>query len=161
MNSHFQSFDGESFVPIPDDNTPIPTRRMTDTSLEIIAHKLSRIAADLTQVKEDNAKAIDRLEQSMRYTHATLTEATDKAAKAAETAKEDVKGILGEVMANAFPDGDVSGHRAAHESWIRKVDESAAFWRKMREELTKYGLIAFLGFVAVSAWQSFLQGPHK
>lgn len=161
MPSQFQSFDGESFTPILDETTPIPTRRMTDTNLEIIAHKLSRIAADLTQVKEDNAKAIEHLEQSMRYTHATLSEATERAAKAAEIAKESVKEVVEEAMANAFPDGDVNGHRAAHEAWIKKVDESAAFWREMREELTKYGLIAFLGFVVVAAWQSFLQGPSR
>lgn len=155
----FHEFDGENLHPI--DPSNIPTRRATDTNLEIIAHKLSRIAAELSEYKADNTEAIKRLEQSMRYTHATLTESIQRAAEAAESAKISVKDTISEVMEAAYPDGDADGHRHAHEAWIKKTEENAAFWKKMREELTKYGLVAFLGFAAVALWQSFLQGPHK
>lgn len=155
----FQHFDGENLTPV--EHAAIPTRRMSDTNLEIIAHKLSRIATDLTQVKEDNAAAIKQLEQSMRWTHATLAEATKRAAEVAETAKESVREVVAEAMSDAFPGGDSTGHREAHLAWIKKAEESAAFWRKMREELTRYGLIAFLGFAAIALWQSFLKGPPQ
>ena len=159
MTSQFHEFDGEQLQPI--DPSLITTRRATDTNLEIIAHKLSRIAAEFMEYKQNNAEAIKRLEQSMRYTHATLTESIQRAADAAESEKTSVNETMSEIAARAYPDGDPDGHRHAHEAWIRKVEENAAFWRKMREELTKYGLIAFLGFAAVALWQSFLQGPHK
>lgn len=157
MTTGFQNFDGERLSPITDEQVVIPTRRMTDTNLEIIAHKLSRIATDLTQVKED----YKRLEQSMRYTHATLTEATTRAAEAAEAAKESVKATIEESMSKAYPDGDPDGHRIAHEAWIKRAEESAAFWRKMREKLAEHGLIVFLGFALLAVWQAFLRGPMK
>lgn len=160
MTSGFHEFDGDNFTPI-DVHTPIPNRRATDTNLEIIAHKLSRIANELTQVKEENSEAIKRLEQSMRYTHATLTEATTRAAEAAEAAKESVKATIEEAMSKAYPDGDPDGHRIAHEAWIKKVEESAAFWKKMREKLAEHGLIVFLGFAILALWQAFLRGPMK
>lgn len=155
----FHEFDGEDLRPI--DPSLIPTRRATDTNLEIIAHKLSRIATEFSEYKQDNAEAIKRLEASMRYTHATLTESITRAADAAESAKESVADAIAEGMAAAYPDGDPDGHRHAHEAWIQKAEESAAFWKKMREELTKYGLIAFIGFAVVALWTQFLQGPHK
>lgn len=65
------------------------------------------------------------------------------------------------LMADAFPEGDPKGHRKHHEAVIAKAEARAAFWRKMVEELTKYGLIGFLVWLATSAWQAFLQGPHK
>lgn len=156
----FHHFDGDNLIPH-EEHTPAPARRMSDTNLEIIAHKISRLASEFSEYKADNAKAVERMEQSMRYTHATLTEATNRAAVAAETAKESVRTIVAEAMSDAFPDGDSAGHREAHEAWIKKVEESAAFWRQMRGDLIKYGLIAFLGFAVVAIWQSLLKGPSQ
>lgn len=160
MSPKFEIFDGENLRPH-DEREPAPSRRMSDASLEIIAHKISRLAGEFSEYKAENARAVERMEQSMRYTHATLTEATERAAKAAETAKESVREIVSDALSDAFPDGDPDGHRIAHEAWIKKVEESAAFWKKMREELIKYGLFAFLGFCVVAVWQSLVLGPPK
>jgi hypothetical protein len=65
------------------------------------------------------------------------------------------------LMAQAFPDGDPDGHRRHHEAVIAKAEARAEFWRKMAYEITKYGLLGFIGWLGVTTWQAFLQGPHK
>ena len=66
-----------------------------------------------------------------------------------------------DMMKKAFPEGDPEGHRRHHELVIQRAEESAEFWRKMRIEIGKWGLISVIGFLVVSAWHSFLQGPTK
>lgn len=62
-------------------------------------------------------------------------------------------------IAAGFPDSDPIGHRRYHEAEIRRAEEKAQFWGKLRLELTKWGLLGFLGWAAVSLWQEFLKGP--
>ena len=156
--TNFQEFDGEELREI---NPDVPARRASDTNLEIIAHKMSRIAAEFTEHKQDSAAAIDRLEQSMRYTHATLTESIQRAQEAAKSAEKSVKASVEEAMVSAFPYGDSDAHRKVHESYIREAEERAEFWRKMKEELAKYGLFAFIGFAGIALWTHFLKGPQS
>ena len=71
---------------------------------------------------------------------------------------------IGEAMAKvlkAFPGDDPDGHRRHHEAVIREAEAKAAFWEKMKYELVRWGLIAFLGWAAYSLWHTFLQGPPK
>lgn len=156
--TNFHEFSGDELKPI--DTSEVQVRRASDASLEIIAHKVSRIAQEFTEHKHESAKAIDRLEQSMRYTHATLTESIQKAAQAAKSAEESVKTNVEEAMQSAFPYGDSDAHRKVHESYIKEAEDRAKFWRKMQEELMKYGLLGFIGFAAVALWNHFLKGPH-
>jgi hypothetical protein len=161
----FTNFDTGEIVhplaPNSDEKRQTPARRATDTNLEIIAHKTTRMASEFTEFKGDMHKAIDRLEASMRYNHATLTEAIHRAAEVAANAEVAAKESVHHALDAAFPDGDPEGHRRHHEAVIKKAEESAEFWATMRKEIGKWGLISVIGFLAVSAWQSFLQGPHK
>jgi hypothetical protein len=59
---------------------------------------------------------------------------------------------------SAFPNGDTIAHREAHEAWIDEVKSRADFWKKMKFELAKWGLIGFLGWSAIQLWQAFLKG---
>lgn len=162
MTANFTEFDGEDHKPIAlVDQRQAPDRRATNTNLEIIAHKTSRLAGEFTEFKGDMHKAIDRIEAAMRYNHATVTEAVQRASSTADLAREDVKAAVKEAMASAFPDGDPDGHRRHHELVIKRAEAQAAFWDKMKVELGKYGLLGFLGWAAYSLWNSFLQGPHK
>ena len=68
---------------------------------------------------------------------------------------------VSKLMVSAFPDGDPDGHRRHHEAVLAKAEARAAFWKKMFFELCKYGLIGFMGWLALTAWNAFLQGPHK
>lgn len=65
------------------------------------------------------------------------------------------------LMADAFPEGDPKGHRKHHEAVIAKAEARAAFWKKILEELSKYGLLGFFGWLVTLAWSGFIQGPHK
>ena len=68
---------------------------------------------------------------------------------------------LSRLMMAAFPGGDPGGHKAAHLAWIKKEEEKAEFWRTMRKELAKWGLIALVTWAGVALWNAFLSGPHK
>lgn len=65
------------------------------------------------------------------------------------------------LMADAFPEGDPGGHRRHHELVMQQAEEKAEFWRSMRKEVGKWGLLGVLGFLVAAAWRSFLMGPLK
>ncbi len=62
---------------------------------------------------------------------------------------------------HGFPTDDPDGHRIWHESEIKRIKDRAEFWQKMTYELSKYGLIGFIGWAAYALWQAFLHGPGK
>lgn len=65
------------------------------------------------------------------------------------------------LMNQSFPKGDGDGHRRHHEASIQAAEDRAAFWRTMRTEISKYGLLGFLGWALYALWAAFLLGPHK
>jgi hypothetical protein len=64
------------------------------------------------------------------------------------------------IMNKSFPEGDPHGHRRHHELSIKAAEDKAAFWKKMRDEISKYGLIGIIGWVAFVAWAAFVKGPR-
>jgi hypothetical protein len=96
----------------------------------------------LVQQVHDKIEAMDaRLTQHM--TDETLTLAEE----------------IANLMNKSFPQGDPEGHRAYHEASIKRAEANAEFWSKMRFEISKWGLIGFLGWfigmVAVSVWKNY------
>jgi hypothetical protein len=65
------------------------------------------------------------------------------------------------LMRKAFPEGDPDGHRRHHELVIKQAEARAAFWQKMSFEISRWGLIGFLGWAAIALWKSFLVGAVK
>lgn len=65
------------------------------------------------------------------------------------------------LMCKSFPQGDPDGHRAAHEAWIKREEDKTEFWKKMRFEVSRWGIIGLLGWLAIVAWKAVLQGPGK
>ena len=69
---------------------------------------------------------------------------------------------IAKLMNKSFPQGDPEGHRAYHEDSIKRAEANAEFWSKMRFEISKWGLIGFLGWfigmVAVSVWKTNFRG---
>lgn len=61
----------------------------------------------------------------------------------------------------AFPDGDIEGHRAYHESLILRNKDIGDFFKKLTFELAKWGILGLASFLAYAAWVRFLQGPMK
>lgn len=79
-------------------------------------------------------------------------------------AKEQAEALavaIAELTEEAFIAGDLAAHRRQHKAQIEAVEQRAEFWRKLLFELTKYGLIAFVGWLALNAWHAFLQGPKQ
>ena len=143
----------------PLDKRDSPGRRATDSSLEVIAHKVSRIAGEFTEFKGEVKAAIEEMRKEIRYNHAMHAEAIARANETAEAAHEAVKRAVKEAMSDAFPGGDPDGHRRHHEAVIRHAEQRAEFWQAMRKEIGKWGLISVLGFLAMAAWRAFLKGP--
>ena len=67
---------------------------------------------------------------------------------------------INRLMCRAFPGSDPDGHRAAHEAQMKAITDRAEFWKKMLFELSKFGLIGFLGWAALALWKNFIQGPQ-
>ena len=65
---------------------------------------------------------------------------------------------IAKLMNKAFPEGDPEGHRAYHDASIKAAKDRADFWAKMRFEISKWGLIGFLGWsvgmIAVAVWDT-------
>ncbi len=61
----------------------------------------------------------------------------------------------------AFPEGDADGHRLAHLKQMEAIEARAEFWKKMLFEVSKYGLIGVVGWMALKLWTAFIAGPGK
>lgn len=66
---------------------------------------------------------------------------------------------LAAIMSVSFPGGDGVGHRTYHEAQMQAVLDKAQFWKTMRTEVSKYGLLGIIGWVTYAVWISFLKGP--
>ena len=66
---------------------------------------------------------------------------------------------IAKLMNSAFPAADPDGHRLYHEAQMRAAEDRADFWKKMRFEIAKYGLLGFLGWavgvIAVAVWARY------
>ena len=67
---------------------------------------------------------------------------------------------IANIMNKSFPEGDPQGHRRHHELSIKAAEDKAAFWKKMRDEVAKYGLIGIIGWLSFVAWAAFVKGPR-
>lgn len=66
-----------------------------------------------------------------------------------------------EALVKGFPDGDADGHRRAHEAWIDEKKHKAQFYRDLRKELAKWGLITFTALIIGWIWMAFKIEVHK
>lgn len=59
----------------------------------------------------------------------------------------------------AFPDGDLDGHRRAHAAQIRRAEEQAEFWRRMRikmGEMTVWALLVCVAAIVAYYWNGHM-----
>lgn len=75
--------------------------------------------------------------------------------------KDDLRNTVRDALAEGFPEGDASAHRAHHEGLIKAANERAEFYKALRVKLAEWGLIAFAGWALWALWQAFLLGPRK
>ena len=67
---------------------------------------------------------------------------------------------IAKLMNTAFPGSDPQGHRVYHETQMAAIADNAAFWKTMRNEVSKWGILGVLGFIVIAAWKHFLEGPR-
>jgi hypothetical protein len=96
----------------------------------------------LVQQVHDNQQALDgKLTQHM----------TDETRRLAEA--------VADILKRSFPEGDADGHRKAHEQQMQTIAARAEFWKKLSFEVSKYGLVGLVGWLAYAAWIALLKGP--
>lgn len=102
----------------------------------------------LMQLIADSNEKLEQLAESGRQTRRLVEEALEM-----------TKG-LSEEFRGAFPSGDPEAHREYHEALIGEARQRKEFWNKLVFELTKWGLIGFLGWLVIQVWTGALKGPH-
>ena len=55
-------------------------------------------------------------------------------------------------LRSAFPDGDVRGHCDAHKEMIEAAQAQKQFWKGMREEIGKRGVLAIIVLLCGLIW---------
>jgi hypothetical protein len=66
---------------------------------------------------------------------------------------------LADCLSKGFPGGDPNGHRVYHEALIHRVEARAEFWQKLLFELTKWGVILFIGWAFAALWRAAISVP--
>lgn len=115
----------------------------------------------ITETRRTSDPVLAELLQMVSETHGILRSHMhdhDLNHQAVETKLEDLHKEIG-IVVQGFPENDPLAHREFHAEYARRMKEKADFWRKLSFELSKYGLIGFLGWTAYALWKAFLQGP--
>jgi len=115
-------------------------RRNGDTALLLLVQKVHE---DVKGMKVDVVGLTSRLDVHMRDETLALAMA------------------VSELMIKSFPQGDPDGHKALHEADIQAAKDKAEFWKKMRFELSRAGILAFLVWAGVQVWKGALAGPSS
>ena len=115
--------------------------------------------AALAERRNDvNAALMHLIEELTKQVH-EMREENKRSQAACELERvqreKDRDNIIARLLAESFPAGDHEAHRKYHERLIKADEEKIAFWKKMREELTKWGLIGFCGWFIVFAGHAF------
>lgn len=126
---------------------------------ESIAANLHGAMRDVRDSKSDSVTAqlvgmVDRLQ----------TRFLDHMLEEKETVKE-LQGFIERLdskvsdFISAFPDGDATSHRIAHEVQMKLARESHDFWSKIKFTLVALLLTAATSWVVFVVWKAFLIGP--
>ena len=99
------------------------------------------------------------LHEDVKTVKVSITALDDRLSKHMTDETTELAAAIADIMQKSFPEGDPSGHRKHHELSIKAAEDKAAFWKKMREEVSKYGLISLIGWLSFVAWAAFVKGP--
>ena len=102
-------------------------RRAADPLVEMLLHKVGGMEARITQLFTER---IDELRKELRQE-------------------------LHNELKNLVPDGDVAGHKLAHEIMIKNATRWEGFKYSVLEHITKTVMLAFLIYLGVSMFEYF------
>ncbi len=126
---------------------------------EEVASNIHRAMRDVRDKAGDDLTAqlvgmVDRL-QGRLLDHMLETRETVKDVKDGLTR---VETKVTEFIA-AFPNGDATLHRVAHENQICIAKERRLFWGRIKFTFVALALTAVTGWIAIVVWKAFLLGP--
>ena len=104
---------------------------------------------------------LNTIHTDVQYVKAAQKSMGETLAAHIETEPAEWAELLKDLSNNAFPSGDPEGHRKYHEDEMAMVAARAEFWKKMLFEVSKYGVIGVVGWLAYTVWAAFLNGPSK
>ena len=105
-----------------------------------------RAGEELTHSDFGRLERLRDTDERMR-TLTNTVQALVEEVRAQRVEQHEVEGVLKahidreeQMLAAAFPDGDVNGHRAAHESMMRASAAQEKFWQELKVDLAKKSL---------------------
>lgn len=114
---------------------------------------------NMTVFEERRQRTDDAILLHIKELQSAVRAIDDKLSQHLEEEEAALAKTMENLLKNAFPDSDPDGHRRAHEAWIKKEEDRAEFWSKMRIALAQYGLFGFAGWAVYYLWKAFLMGP--
>ena len=116
----------------------------------------------MTPITAEDRRSNDPILMALiQQIHDSQMEMDRKLTKHMETETTELASAITTLMSDAFPAGDLHGHKRAHAAWIEEVEERTDFYRNMKKKLVEWGLLGFLGWAGYALWQAFLLGPRK
>ena len=114
----------------------------------------------MSNAEIDRREHVVVLETVQRMEHKLDSVSSELRAHVAEETSDIAKEIA-KLMREAFPEGDPDGHRRHHELAIEREEERRDFYKSLRKELAKWGLIGVASWLVMLVWRAILLGPKS
>lgn len=126
-----------------DENGGALDRRKHDRLLELVL-------ANIEKLSESHEAFLSKFDAHLSDTHIHREAIASKI-----TGNEHIVATI----LDGFPNKDPRGHCDYHEDQMAAIARRKEFWSKLLAELTKYGLIGFVGWLFTLAWAAAVKGP--
>ena len=114
----------------------------------------------MSNAEIDRREHVVVLETVQRMEHKLDSVSSELRTHIAEETSDIAKEIA-KLMREAFPEGDPDGHRRHHELVIEREEERRDFYKSLRKELSKWGLIGVASWLVMLVWRAILLGPKS
>lgn len=125
-----------------------PERRKDNLTLEVVTTMREWLETHKEEMLGHTQRIEERLEQLSASTLSVVNEQN-------KSLRE-----IHDLFKAAFPEGDATAHRKAHEDWIERSKAEKEFWLDIKKKVLGWGIIALLGWIGIALWAAFLRGPQ-
>lgn len=133
-------------------------KHMFDTHIREEMSRYDSIQEEVRRNRESSeARHLELMERISHQNQSTLAVVTQQNHLIME--QRAVTDEIHKLFKEAFPDGNASKHREAHEEWITKAAKEAEFWLDVKKKAMGTVITAAIMWVGLVLWQAFLQGP--
>jgi hypothetical protein len=102
---------------------------------------------------------INSLMEQVKELRVEVAEFKRSSEYASSITEANVSNAMTKILNDSFPDGDADLHRRAHEAQIKIAEDKSKMFSVLRTEVVKWGLLGLAGWLAITIWHAFLQGP--